>query len=129
LYRILEDFGGHCDCEVLMTVCMFGRIDEDVVIGQETFETPAEYAEKEGWYCKWGNMCDSSGKAKRIVCDADDPEAEPDVKRALQAMYEAKSADRQRPSTFGNWSPSQNMKTLARFCPKMVLPCVCRVFL
>ncbi len=51
LSQILEQMDGFCDCEVLLNSA--GRIPDDEVIGEETFQTPKQLATERGWYCRY----------------------------------------------------------------------------
>jgi hypothetical protein len=92
LAQTLNDFGGYCDCEVLLNVFARGVIDTSVGIGQESFKTPVQYAIDNGWYCTCrvtgepGSAEESSSAGAWIPCKGDDPFAVPDLNRAILAM-------------------------------------------
>ncbi len=78
LSQILEEMDGHCDCEVLLNVD--GRIPDDEVIGEETFQTPKQRALERGWYCR----CDDEGKY--VPCSEKDDDAILDLNRAAESI-------------------------------------------
>jgi hypothetical protein len=73
LISTLAEFGGYDDLEVLFNVV--SRIPEGIVIGSQ-IETPEEFAIRNGLY---GRRKDGQWTA----CSADEPDAVPDLNRAV----------------------------------------------
>ncbi len=78
LSQILEQMDGFCDCEVLLNVD--GRIPDDEVIGEETFQTPKQLATERGWYCRY----DEDGTL--VPCSEADAGALLDLNRAAVSL-------------------------------------------
>lgn len=95
LSRILEETGGHCDCEVLLNSAHL--IPHDDVIGKETFKTPVQIAVERGLYahCRVDGQPVSLPEALAakeagrkvemwVPCGKDDPHAMPDLVRTIE---------------------------------------------
>ncbi len=72
LKKIVSDFGGHNDVELILNVP--NSIDGDSLIDY-SIETPVEFAERNNLYCKWHN-------GGWVPCDKADEDAMPDLNRA-----------------------------------------------
>ncbi len=107
LAQLLEDYGGHCDCEVMLNVSVMQGIDADELIGQESFTTPREYAIEHGLFCHnlvngvpadwWQvNTAKQAGVSDiqfLVSCGPDDSCAFPDVAKALMVMTSSGDCD------------------------------------
>lgn len=76
LAPILQGFGGYDDLEVLFNVV--GRIPEEALLGSPV-ETPEQYAVRHGLYCR-------RAEGGLVECSADEPDAEPNLNRAVALM-------------------------------------------
>jgi len=82
LSQILGEMDGYCDCEVLLNAV--GRIPDDEVIGEETFQTPKQRAIERGWYSRH----DDDGTL--VPCSETDAGALLDLNRAAVSIAEEK---------------------------------------
>jgi hypothetical protein len=106
LSQFLGGYGSSCDCRIMLNGARF--IDPDMVIGQETVPTPAQYASQHELYCNdWVDGTPVSPeeavdarKAGREVrfhmsCMPNDPFAILDIGRALRMLEEERKERRQ----------------------------------
>ena len=77
LQKIVSDFGGHNDIEIVLNVP--DSIPDDFDINVD-IETPVEFAKKNNLYCKWH-------EDKWIPCDKADKDAMPDLNTAYEIMF------------------------------------------
>lgn len=84
LSQILEGMGGFCDCQVLLNSA--ATIPAQDCIGQESFKTPWHVAVELGFYCHLSHEegVDASRAGQWVPCSKDDPDAMPDLNRAIK---------------------------------------------
>ena len=70
--KILNDFGGFTDTEILFNVVDKVSGDKEIDL---SIETPAEFAERKNFYCKWH-------KGSWVECKESDKGSMPDLNRA-----------------------------------------------
>ena len=77
LKKIVSDFGGHNDLEVILNVVSNVPGEQEIDM---SIETPAEFAERNNLYCKWHT-------GGWVPCDKADKNAMPDLNRAYEKMF------------------------------------------
>jgi len=102
LSDVLMDMSGYCDCEVLFNAEF--QIPHQDHIGQESFKTPRQVAVELGFFCRPASH-EEIVKASQtglkppswIPCAKDDPNAIPDLNRAIKVLHQTRAGSRDKP--------------------------------
>lgn len=102
LFEVLTGMGGYCDCQVLFNAAP--RIPTQDRIGQESFKTPQQVAVELGFFCRVASneeivkaSQDGAKLPSWIPCAKDEPNAIPDLHRAIEVLQQTAAVNRDKP--------------------------------
>ena len=102
LSEVLMGMGGYCDCEVLVSEEL--HIHDQDQIGQESFQTPKQVAVDLGLFCRPPSDEEIVNASQTgltigswIPCAKDEPNAIPDLNRAIKVLQQRGAWSRHEP--------------------------------